>query len=50
MDSNKFCPNFVELPPVTFPGVPGISLVVSPVPYVVILNPHNKKANHVKPY
>ncbi|WP_240514093.1 hypothetical protein [Bacillus wiedmannii] len=32
MDSNKFCPNFVELPPVTFPGVPGISLVASPVP------------------
>ncbi|WP_218938012.1 hypothetical protein, partial [Bacillus cereus] len=22
----------------------------SPVPYVVILNPHNKKANHVNPY
>ncbi|MDQ0216815.1 hypothetical protein J2S13_003301, partial [Oikeobacillus pervagus] len=25
-------------------------LLPFPVPYVVILNPHNKKANPVKPY
>jgi len=27
-----FLPSFVELPPVTFPGVPGIILVFPPTP------------------
>jgi len=54
-----FLPSFVELPPVTFPGVPGIILVFPPTPallksvtiyYSCLLLTPSKKQTVYKPY